>query len=369
MSHTGWHWIIASVVWCCFFTCYDFLGINHAAELNRITYKTYLEILTLPFNIKYWWKMLRGKCACINFEVNNCSATIAKFLAGFSFVILYLVLFVPVCIVVFAFSPATILIIISYRQVKGKSYFFLFRLVTLAMFLAFTILSFSAFLNLMLYWITGLYLNGSFYGSLFVPLLTFLVYSWKNWRSSVERKYFALLTKVYKTCKKFRDQNREQRRDRGNGQNREEKIEDHDVNVKDGKVAKTLYNEIRAIILPYNIVLFHFLVRMFLVVNFSFIVFVMLLLAQKSNITVPAQIISAMVVTTLPLILDVMWVDHSEEQKKVDAQKLEIKLENIEKTMKTDDIVTVNVRATDVQDIIQKIITDIWPDFARIRIA
>ena len=373
LSYTGWHWIIASVVWCCLFTFYDFLGINDAAEFDRIyNYKTYLETLTLPFNIKYWGKMLEG---------NNCSATgpVAKFLAVFCFVILYLVLFVPFCIAVFSFSPGTILIIISYEQVKHKKYlifiFFLFRLFILAMFLAFTILSFSAFLNLMLYWITGLYLNGSFYGSFFVPLLTFLVYSWKNWRSSVERKYFALLTKVYKACKKFRKNwNQEQRSEedtnRGNGQNEEENIEDKDVNVKDGKVAKVLYDKIRAIILPYHIVLFHFLVRMFLVVNFSLIVFVMLLLAQKSNITVPAQIISAMVVTTLPLILSVMWTDHSEEQKKVDAEKLEIELENIiEMKMRTDNIVSVELRATDeVQgqdenNRIDRITEDIWPQY------
>ena len=86
---------------------------------------------------------------------------------------------------------------------------------------------------------------------------------------------------------------------------------------------------------------------MFLVVNFSLIVFVMLLLAQKSNIAVPAQIISAMVVTTLPLILSVMWAGHSDEQKNANAKKLEIKLEKIiEKKLKTVNVVTVEVKAT-----------------------
>ena len=214
-------WIIGTLVWCFFFTLYDFLGLNDAAQSEIFcNYKSYLEVLTLPLNIKVWWKtfkMLGRKCACRHCERISHS-TLLQFLAFIFFAILYLLFFVPFCIFVVIYSPGTILVIISSKQVKHilrnhrTNFFFKYILFVATCFefcalftsLLFSALSFGAFLNFMLYWIAGIYLNGSFYGPFFVPLLTFLVYSWRNWRSYVEEKYFALLTKVYEVCEKLK---------------------------------------------------------------------------------------------------------------------------------------------------------------------
>ena len=56
--------------------------------------------------------------------------------------------------------------------------------------------------QLVFYFAAGLYLNGGFYSVYFVPLSIILLYSWSDWRLSVEEKYLELNTKIYKVCKK-----------------------------------------------------------------------------------------------------------------------------------------------------------------------
>jgi hypothetical protein len=228
-------------------------------------------------------------------------------------------------------------------------------LVMLLAFIVFTYFSFIAFLELMLYWITGLYLNGTFYSHLAVPVLLFLVYSWKNWRSFVEMKYLALKTEIHEVCKNFKEEEKKAKTSSSatnetSSQNRAENI-GIDVDVESGRISKDLYDKIREKVMPYYEVLFYFFARMFFVANFCLIVFVMLLLAQKSNIAVPVQIMSTMAASTFPLIFDAIWAEHSSEQIQVNAKELHIKLKNIMKMkMKTDNIVTVEDEEDNVSD-------------------
>ena len=223
----------------------------------------------------------------------------------------------------------------------------------------FTCVSFIAFLNLMLYLITGVYLNGSFFSPFVVPILVFLGYFWKNWRSFVETKYLILKTKIHEVCKERKEERKNESNTSmpttsSNLQENEENTETTDpqytVNVKEGTVSKALYDKIREIMLPYNVVLFSFFLRMFFVANFCLIIFVMMLLAQESNIAAPAQIMSAIIVSTFPLIFDAIWADNIFEQKNVNAKKLEHDLGGI-MTMEilTDDIVTVEVEGEETK--------------------
>ena len=377
-SYTGRGWIIASAVWCFFFTIYDFLGISTKATNDTddyIHYKTFLVILTLPFNVKYWLKRMlpkrlkqppeemRARCVGNGFCREQC-AIVLQLLIGFCFAILSLVIFGVTCVLMILFAPLGIVLLTFRNRITQKfqqntsqrsiNAFFCFSFFMVFASVIFFTISFVTFLNLMLYWITGLYLNGSFYSHFVVPLLLFLGYSWKNWRSFVEMRYLTLKTKVYEVCKEFNIRNADQTPSSTNERsdpNKREDIEDTDVDVKDGKVSKALYHKIREKVLPYNIILFNFFLRMFFVGNFCLVVFVLMLLAQKSKIAVPAQILSAMVASSLPLIFDAIWTENTFEQKSVNEKKLEDKLKKeMKMRMKTDNIVSVEVQPEDDLD-------------------
>ena len=49
-------WLIVSLTWSFFFTAYDIFGLNRGGTKNL---KIYLLILTLPSNIKHWWKCFK----------------------------------------------------------------------------------------------------------------------------------------------------------------------------------------------------------------------------------------------------------------------------------------------------------------------
>ena len=188
-----------------------------------------------------------------------------------------------------------------------------------------------------------------------------------------------LKTAIYECCEEYyekkssekKNENEESKRDASvpttssltieirNHQESEETTDDSNesyvVNVKEGTVSKALYDKIREYNLPYNEVLFYFSMRMFLVANFSLTVFVMMSLAQKSNIDIPVQIMSTIAVSTFPFIFETIWADHSFEEKKVNHKKLKQDLSSIMKmTTKTDDIVNVQIkfkeRITEVKD-------------------
>ena len=345
-SYIGWvRYILLSVcIVAINFSTYDFFKSRDATGVEQVEdmFKKYIKFLTFPFNIKRLWKCLKSKCPNkVTQPSEKIGANVIQFIAGFCFAILYFVICCITCIFTII-SPIYFYFLfwIANRSVRSVASMLLVVIVSS--------ISFFTFLNLMLYWIIGLYLNGSFYGLFVAPLVVFLIYSWKNWRSFVEMKYLTLKTKVYEVCNEFKNKEKSKTpssTDERSGQDGEENMNDTDVNVKDGKVAKALYEKLREKILPYDNILFCFLVQMFFVGNFCLIVFVMLVLAQKSNIAVPAQIISTMVVSTLPLIFDALWTEHSFEQKHVNAKEVEHKLKKcMEMETKSDNIVTVTIK-------------------------
>ena len=352
ISFSGLGWIIGLSLWVVIFTAYDFLGLNvdatdHGGEMKDTSnFEMYSLVLTLPFNIKHWWNI---------FKSPERSSLVKQFFKGLIFAIIYLLLFGPYSILNICWSSS--FTIIFCWIVQCKSVFSRFKDETVAYLITstssivmiasvfFTMFFFMAFLNLLLYLITGVYLNGSFYSPFVVPILVFLGYFWKNWRSFVETKYLILKTKIHEVCKKRKE---ETPTTSSNLQENEENTENTDpqytVNVKEGTVSKALYDKIREKMLPYNVVLFTFFVRMCFVANFCLIIHVMMLLAQESNIAAAAQIMSTITVSTFPLIFDAVLAANSFEQKNVNAKKLEHDLDGIMKVeILTDDVVTVEV--------------------------
>ncbi|CAB4018799.1 Hypothetical predicted protein, partial [Paramuricea clavata] len=145
----------------------------------------------------------------------------------------------------------------------------------------------------------------------------------KRWKSSVETKYLVLKTNIYVVCKELYESSAPS-----------DKIPERrhnnlfTVNVSDGKIPKALYKTIREKILPYN-KLFYFFARLFFAFNFFLLVLVMMLLAQESNISGPAQIMSTIVVSTFPFIFDAIWTEDTFEQKYVNDKEQQQKIRNL----------------------------------------
>ena len=356
------------------------------ARNQSFTYEKYLSILTSPFNMKYWWKIFKkflnteqptelqqglpncrvspeerpevttSQDTAEGSQTNVCRAILTGFSTGSRFGLVYLVCLGPSILLFTIGTPLNkTLMLVSSKKIdkffennypgkKSSTMYFLMHLayVTLLILLIFVAFSFgSGFVNLMLYLVTGLYLNGSFYSPYVVPISILLIYSWRNWRSFVETKYLLLKTIIYEICEEYHEKEIAK-------EHRDNTIEVSNknciVDVKKGTVSKALYHKITQNILPYHQVLFNFFVQMFFVISICLIVFVMMLLGQTSNIEVPVQIMSTIAVSTFPLIFDTIWTDHSSEQKDVNRKKLKQDLKEIMKMeMKTDYIVTVQL--------------------------
>ncbi|CAB3984045.1 Hypothetical predicted protein [Paramuricea clavata] len=396
--------------------------------MNMVNYETYFCLLTLPFNIKFWWNTFKSKFPLTNQKPSQRSTNPQQldtnpqqspeqnlelltscgkqFVTGLCFGLAYLVLFLiwPVYILFFPLLASVIGIIQAANMAKqdedasctcktclisvAAGIIYHVMLLTSAIF---TMLAVDILLSLALYLITGIYLNGSFYGPIVVPILLLLVYFWKNWRSFVETKYLLLNTKIIKVCEDEYEKRKEEVGNQSNTSmpttssstneiNRQERgeiteeITEHftedtadqryTVNVAKKTVSKVLYDKVRERIFPYDKVLFSFFVRIFFVANFCLIVFVMLLLAQESNIPTAAQIMSTIIVSTFPLIFDAIWADYTFEQKDVNGKKLEQNIGEIIEICETNThIITVEVvgEATNVDDIIEKLY-DVFKD-------
>ena len=372
LSTFSWPWIISSFTWALLFTVYDIFWLNRG---NIENIERYLKKLTLPFNFKKWWKRFkrltnRQHVYEEELQVTTCTyvcSIITHFFKALLFVLTYTVCVIPFCVFSIGYySPFVIFQSSGFQRnernvPRGMIGQFCVWLGFLVLYVfSFTIITtfFLSFLNLSLNLIIGLYLNGSYFSPKVVPVIILLGYSWKDWRSFVETKYLQLKTAIYECCEEYYEKNSSQ--DDASVpttslltteiiHQESEATTDHwygiyVVNVKEGTVSKALYDKIREHKLPYYKVLFYFSIRMFLVANFSLIVFVMMSLAQKSNIDVPVQIISTIAVSTFPLIFETIWADHSFEQKNVNRKKLKQELSLImQMKIKDDDTVSVYV--------------------------
>ena len=201
--------------------------------------------------------------------------------------------------------------------------------------------SMSVFRSTLLFTI-GLFLNGETYINYFLPLFTFLFYSWTNWKSSVETKYLVLITNIYEVCKESTPvqptalANSESATPVQSGVERDESANDAETKpvIKlngDGEpiILKTLYDDVREKFLPYHRVLFYYFLGIFFVTVFAYFLYTMMSLSEKSGITRSVQIIGSMAATTLPIIFDFVWKKNSDEQKAANAIALKSKLKRV----------------------------------------
>ncbi|CAB3988391.1 Hypothetical predicted protein [Paramuricea clavata] len=194
------------------------------------------------------------------------------------------------------------------------------------------------------YLIVGLFLNGEIYSPYLVPFATILFYAWATWRTSVETKYLALTTNIYKVCKRTigaveSGENSNSVTENGGNVNNTPRSsttgpfgERFNIELNDDRgpiIPKKLYDLVRERLLPYDRILFHYFQGVFFIAIFAYLLYIMMSLAQKSGISNSVQIIGTIAATSLPFIFDFVWKKSSDEQREANSIVLKSKLKRL----------------------------------------
>ena len=166
----------------------------------------------------------------------------------------------------------------------------------------------------------GLFLNGEIYSPYILPLSTIMLFSWTNWISSVETKYLVLITNIYKFCKESHVES-DECSNNGTENSKERFIITRDYNG-DPMIPKKLYNLVREKLLPYDRILFHYFQGVVFIAIFAYILYILLSLAQTSEISGSVQVIGTIAATSIPFIFNFVWKRKSDEQKEADSAVL-----------------------------------------------
>ena len=178
-----------------------------------------------------------------------------------------------------------------------------------------------------------------------------MLFSWTNWISSVETKYLVLITNIYKFCKESHVES-DECSNNGTENSKERFIITRDYSG-DPMIPKKLYNLVREELLPYDRILFHYFQVVVFMAIFAYILYILLSLAQTSEISGSVQVIGTIAATSIPFIFNFVWKRKSDEQKEADSAVLISKLNCIllvcnrnDKTEKID----IEVRHTENND-------------------
>ena len=298
------------------FTCVDIFPMRPTDFYNA-----YIETITTPFSAKFWWKIVKSKYLA-------CQTSCAKFCFFLS-----LLLFPLVVILVALFNFYTLLWVVFFYAPRMYQQPIQLLVVLLRFLASLELIYFT--LNVipaMVLFIVTVYLNAEYYGPMVLFVTSLIVYCFQHWKSFVEAKYLVLKTNIYEISQikggpvvPLEASNKDP----------QQKIFIVDVNTDE--IPKALYHTIRKKILPYDGVLLYFFIRMFFVGIFYTILYVLILFAQKSNISTSAQIISSLILTTLPFTFDTVLAEDTFEQKDANSKDQQYKIRQMCVQQWTDD--------------------------------
>ncbi len=302
-------------------------------EIESGEFAGVIKVLTLPFNIKYWRKIIK--------KLNNISAAfiervsikfrnrIFKILAicicyvlavllgalSISIVFLYLI-FVAILFPSMYMLRMMYLILVLKRKLLDSCYpsfrnvlaaihcFFLFAFLVIFDFvMAFAIQSF----------LVGLFLNLIY----FVPYFAFfsvLTFYCCNYWKTMEEKYLVLKRLIYEACRDIQHVNN------GCIPSRNPKREEKVLPV----VSKELDDKIREKLLPYDTNLFYFAFKIFWAFVFSFGILKLIEMLDEFNVTGVVQVITTASLGVMPHIFNMIALKTSEEKKKAREEKLKL---------------------------------------------
>ena len=343
--------------------CFNTKGTDNEITIFTMTFGSLFEIIALPFNVKMLMKKLNpmrmSKDALVRVnseEVEESSMDENREIDSQEIHNHYGILqIIKYCLITVLYLTAlpflclfTLILLTCYcgkslySRASGGCIVRLLKVVFNCLTLHILIISMQNLFLSMFYVIVGLIFNAEIYSPYYVPLSTILFYAWVNWRSSVEVKYLLLVTSIYKVCKEQVDNKMSENVDNEITEN------DNDANNmseskttpgnlfkiefdEDGvpAIPKKLYDLVREKFLPYDRVLFFYFQGVFFVVIFSYILFIVISLAQTSGISNNVQIIGTIAATSLPFIFDLVWEKNSDEQKAANKIALKSRLRRV----------------------------------------
>ena len=167
----------------------------------------------------------------------------------------------------------------------------------------------------------------------------------------VKRKCFTLKMKIYEVYKEIFDPDYVGVADGNDG--------DHNDDIfttkwrynhnNESMISIQLYDRIREEILPYNLTLFHFFIKVFFVFLFALLMFTVINILRTADISGTVKVITTMSVSVVPYILSVVAAKISEEKKNAQNEVQKIKVEKLvsKLTESTDQVYQIYMEMSD----------------------
>ena len=345
----------------------DYVGYDvEDVFVSESDYENIVNIFSILLNFKCWQKNLK---TFFNKEklgfARKCwyyfKAVLFSFvyIVGISFILLLLIMFTfPFCYFTFFFR----LLIMKRQRISHRVWDWI--KVFHAAFLTFSI--FISFLLLFLYlpyitllFFTGLILNAVYFSSYVTSITILIFYSWAFWQD-IETKYSTLKMQIYEVCKDSGltyapddgdnipldgdniyfdsdkisfDGYRRMPDDSVVGNNNGNDDNHHSNRLKsmtiweynsnnEPMISRQFYDRIREKVLPYNLILFNFFIKVFFVCLFAFFLFTIVRILNTADISGTVKVITTMSMSVVPYIFNVVAAKNSEEEKKV--QKIQV---------------------------------------------
>ena len=364
--------------------------------VSGIDYENIVNVLVIFFNLKRWQRSLNkffheeelgfAKKCWYYFKAVLFSFV---YIVGISFILLLLIIDTLLSYVGLFWGS---LMNVKRQTISHRVWYYIKRLH--AVFLTLSIFLFSLYLCSYLPYITLLFFAGlilnAVYFSPYVTFITILIfYSWTFWQD-VETKYSTLKMQIYEVCKdsgltfglddgdniSFDGDNISFDRDNisfdgyrpipddsvglynvGNGNdggddnhhsNRLKSMTKWKYNRNnEPMISRQFYDRIREKILPYNLILFNFFIKVFFVCLFAYFLFTIVRILNTANISGTVKVITTMSVSVVPHIFNVVAAKNSEEEKKKEVQKNKVKKLVCELTEGTDQVHQIYMEMSD----------------------
>jgi hypothetical protein len=298
-------------------------------EVDSGDFARWIKILTLPFNLNLWKKIINK----FHRLFTTCTTCVGKTLRNRILKILALctcyVLAVPICflhvcvvflllIIIVIFHPVSraglILEQIQNVEYKIESRFSRF----LSQFHVFGLFIFlSSTLVVMIFaiqsFLLGLFLNLIYFIPYFAFFSVLTFYCCSYWKT-MEEKYWVLKRLIYEACRDKQQVNN------GCIPNRHPKREEKVLPV----VSKELYDKIREQLLPYDTNLFYFGLKIFWSFVFSFGILQLINMLNEFNVTGVVQVVTTASLGIMPHIFNMVALKINEERKKASEETLKL---------------------------------------------
>ena len=312
---------------------YSFKIVQYVNELHQEVdsraFAGVIKILTLPFNINLWRKIMKKLhslftifTTCVDKRFRN------RIFKNFALCTCY-VLAVPICflyvcivflvviIIVITYNldcTAYMLYLIQNLEYKIESncsrFLSLFHVIGLLFFLFLTL---NVIIRAIQSFLLGLFLNLIYFIPYFAFFSVLTFYCCSYWKT-MEEKYWVLKRLIYEACRDKQQVNN------GCIPNRHPKRKEKVLPV----VSKELYDTIREKLLPYYTNLFYLGLKLFWSFVFSFGILKLISMLNELNVTGVVQVVTTASLGIMPHVFNMVALKINEERKKASEEKFKL---------------------------------------------